>query len=112
MSNSAEGESLDEALALLNNLARMSSKGDFIFRGEARAGNKYIATSLYRYVERQYPDARFDFIDISQVQSEMLGTAKRFTSETDEREILATLRHNGGVVNLVDFTTDYNVFRL
>ena len=39
----------------------------------------------------------------------MLGTARQFTSEADEHQILATLRHNGGPVNLVDFTTDYNV---
>ena len=109
MAYSGKGDGLDEALALLNDLARVCSNGDFIFRGEARASNRHIASSLYRYIERQYPDTRFDFIDISQVQTEMLGTAKRFTSETEEHEILATLRHYGGVVNLVDFTTDYNI---
>ena len=109
LSHLAEDQSLDEALTLLNNLARISAKGNFIFRGEARAGNKHITSSLYRYLERRYPDARFDLVDISLVQSEMLGAAKRFSLETDEHEILATLRHNGGVVNLVDFTADYNV---
>ena len=109
MSYSGEGDGLDEALALLNDLARMCSNKDFIFRGEASASNRHIGSSLYRFIERQYPDTRFDFIDISQVQCEMLGTAKRFTSETEGREILATLRHYGGVVNLVDFTADYNV---
>ena len=109
MSYSGKDDCLAQALALLNGLARMCSNGDFIFRGEARDSNRHIASSLYRYVERQYPDTRFDFIDISQVQSEMLGTARRFTSETEEHEILATLRHYGGVVNLVDFTSDYNI---
>ena len=102
-------EHLDEALELVNDLARRVVGGEFIFRGEARSDNPYIATSLYRYIKRQYPDVHFDGVDISHVQEEMLGTARGFTTETDEHEILATLRHNGGVVNVVDFTTDYNV---
>ena len=102
-------EHLDEALELVNDLARRVVGGEFIFRGEARSDNPYIATSLYRYIKHQYPDVHFDGVDISHVQEEMLGTARGFTTETDEHEILATLRHNGGVVNVVDFTTDYNV---
>ena len=102
-------EHFDEALELVNDLARRAAGGGFIFRGEARSDHPYIATSLYRYIDRQYPDVNFDWLDISHVQDEMLGTARRFTAETDEYAILATLRHYGGVVNVVDFTTDYNI---
>ena len=102
-------EHLDEALELVNDLAHRAVGGGFIFRGEGRSDNPYIATSLYRYIKGRYPDVHFDGVDISHVQEEMLGTARGFTTETDENEILATLRHNGGVVNVVDFTTDYNV---
>ena len=102
-------EDIDEALDLVNQLARIAAGGAFIFRGEARSDNRNISTSLLRYIERQYPDVRLDWLDITHVQKEMLGTARGFTAETDQHEILATLRHNGGVVNVVDFTTDYNV---
>ena len=109
MSNPAEVNSFDEALDFITKLARLASHGNFIFRGEARSSNPRIVSSLYRHIDRQYPGVLFDAITLSQVQREMLGTARQFTSEVDEHQILATLRHNGGPVNLVDFTTDYNV---
>ena len=48
-------------------------------------------------------------MDLERVQEEFLGIAKSFTTEQDPNQILAEIRHNGGAVNLVDFTTDYNV---
>ena len=109
MSVPTVNDALDKTLVLVNELARLASQGSFIFRGETRSSNPHISSSLYRRISRQYPRVPFDLMDLSIIQREMLGTAKRFTSETDEHEILATLRHNGGPVNLVDFTTDYNV---
>lgn len=109
MSNPTMSNPLDEALDFITTLARLASQGRFIFRGEARSSNLRIASSLYRHIGDQYPRVQFDAITLSQVQREMLGTARQFTSEVDEHQILATLRHNGGPVNLVDFTTDYNV---
>ena len=109
MSHPTESNPLDEALDVVETLARLASRGSFIFRGEARSSNLQIASSLYRHIGDQYPGVRFDAITLSQVQKEMLGTARQFTSEADDHQILATLRHNGGPVNLVDFTTDYNV---
>ena len=109
MFHPTESNPLDEALDIVATLARLASRGSFIFRGEARSSNLRIASSLYRHIGDQYPGVQFDAITLSQVQKEMLGTARQFTSETDEHQILATLRHNGGPVNLVDFTTDYNV---
>ena len=109
MSHSIESNSLDEALDLITTLARLASQGRFIFRGEARSTNQQITSSLYRHIDSQYPGVRFDPVTFNQIQREMLGAARQFTSEVDEHQILATLRHNGGPVNLVDFTTDYNV---
>ena len=109
MSHPIETNSLDEALDLITTLARLASQGRFIFRGEARSTNQRITSSLYRHIDSQYPGVRFDPITFSQIQKEMLGAARQFTSEVDEHQILATLRHNGGPVNLVDFTSDYNV---
>ena len=102
-------EDFDEALDLINQLARRTAGGGLIFRGEAKSDNQNISTSLRRHIERQYPGVRLDGLDITHVQEEMLGTARGFTADTDQHEILAMLRHNGGVVNVVDFTTDYNV---
>ena len=109
MSHPTESAPFDEVLDIIATLARLASHGSFIFRGEAKASNRGITSSLYRHINSQYPGVRFDAITLSQVQREMLGTARQFTSEADEHQILATLRHNGGPVNLVDFTTDYNV---
>lgn len=109
MSHPTESDTFDEALDFIATLARIASQGSFIFRGEARSSNRRITSSLYRHINSQYPGVLFDAIDLSQIQREMLGTARQFTSETDEHQILTTLRHNGGPVNFVDFTTDYNI---
>ena len=109
MSHPTESSLLDEVLTLIATLARLASQGRFIFRGEAKASNRQIASSLYRHIDSQYPRVLFDAMDLSQIQREMLGTARQFTSEVDDHQILATLRHNGGPVNFVDFTTDYNI---
>ena len=109
MSTPYETSCFDEALGLVTNIARLSSLGRFIFRGEGKASHRYIASSLYRYMSNKYPLQPFLLMNLSLTQREMLDKAKQLTTETDEHEILATLRHNGGAVNLVDFTTDYNV---
>ncbi len=45
--------------------------------------------------------------DIEVVQNEILEAAKRYTTETDDFEILTQLQHYGGATNLIDFTPDY-----
>ena len=102
-------ELLKEATKLLNELAHSSFGGGYIYRGETRFGNSHVSSSLYRHIVSQYPGTAGAWHNIELVQDEFLEEAKKFTTETDRNEILATLRHNGGVVNVVDFTTDYNI---
>ena len=108
-SGTSNSEHLDSALELINRLAQVSSGGGCIYRGETKLGSSHISSSLYRHISKQYPNVSLPVLDMEMVQEEFLEIAKSFTTEQDHNQILAAIRHNGGSVNLVDFTTDYNV---
>ena len=93
---------LNEVLELTGLLAQKSASGDFIFRGEPRCYEK-VSSNLHR----QYQSIGADTFDIEVVQREILEEAKKYTSETDDLEILTQLQHFGGKTNLIDFTTDF-----
>ena len=98
----SSNDHLDEVLNVINQLAKKSAGGDYIYRGEPEHYEK-VSSSLYR----QYKEIEAIGFDIEVVQKEMLKEASRYTSQTDESEILAELQHYGGNTNLIDCTTDY-----
>ena len=95
--------SAPEVLVLIQEIIEKSANDDYIYRGEPEAHRK-VASSLYRH----YHDIDAEYFAIEEVQKEILDKARRYTSATDELEILAELQHYGGKTNLIDFTTDYH----
>ena len=94
-----------EIIAVMGQLARAAMAADHIYRGEPECYRK-VSSSLYRH----YEDIQSSGFDIETVQKEILDAARRFTTETDDDEILAQLQHFGWYgTNFIDFTTDINV---
>ena len=102
--NNGQGNDLDAVLAIIEKLARMSAGGNFIYRGEPERFPK-VSSSLYR----QYEEIEAEDFDIETVQREIVEEARKYTSESDQFEILTQLQHYGGKTNLIDFTADYLV---
>ena len=108
MTDQPEMEQLDEVglnavLAKIGEILEAASSGGFIFRGEDQVF-EHVSSGLFR----KYHPNRTDTSDIEIFQVRILEEAKRFTTETDERELLSQLQHFGsGLTNLIDFTTDY-----
>ena len=92
----------DQVLSIIYQLAQKSAGGDYIYRGEPSCYDK-VSSNLYRRWQKLGPDQS----DFDAVQKTILYEAKKYTSETDEFEILSQLQHYGGETNLVDFTTDF-----
>ena len=101
-SPAADSVRLLEILAKTNELAQKSVGGGFIYRGEHKC-HPEVSSGLYR----QYKDFAVEDLRIDFIQQDILRDAKRFTSETDDLEILDQLQHYGYQTNLIDFTTDY-----
>ena len=95
---------MDEVLEKLNEVARKSADGGYIYRGENQLFPD-VSSGLFRY----YKDLAVEGLDVEHIQKEIVRDAKRFTTETDDFEILDQLQHYGYQTNLIDFTTDYNV---
>ena len=102
---SAEQSDIDKVLEKINEIARISATGDYIYRGEPECYEK-VSSSLYREYEINIEAEKFD---ITVVQKEILNEAREYTPHKDVREILTELQHYGGKTNLIDFTTDYLV---
>ena len=83
---------------------KLSANGDYLYRGEPECYNK-VSSGLYR----EHSDIEAENFDIEVVQKEILDAAKRYTSQTDDFEILTELQHYGYNTNLIDFTTNYNI---
>ena len=113
-SNTQERHSIDEVINKIKEIAHESSEGEYIYRGEPECYAE-VSSGLYRQYKADYEERKsFDIesfevekFDIELVQEEILNRAKRYTSETDDFEILSELQHFGGKTNLIDFTTDY-----
>ena len=98
----SQNDQLSRVLEKIQEIAEKSADGDYIYRGEPEHYEK-VSSSLYR----KYSDIDTEHFDIEIIQNEILEAAKRYTSETDDFEILTELQHYGGATNLIDFTTDY-----
>ncbi len=93
---------LDAVLQVVNELARKSASGNYIYRGEPECYDQ-VSSSLYR----DFPvDLPLGF-NVDALQEEDLVEARKFTFETDDFAILTELQHYGGKTNLIDFTADY-----
>ena len=102
--SSGKGNDLDAVLAIFTEIARISAGGGFIYRGEPERFPK-VSSSLYR----PYEEIEAENFNIETVQREIVEGARKYTSESDEFEILTQLQHYGGKTNLIDFTADYLV---
>ena len=98
----SQNDQLNSVLGKIQEIVKLSAEGDYLYRGEPECYNK-VSSGLYR----QYSDIEAENFDIEVVQNEILEAAKRYTTETDDFEILTELQHYGGATNLIDFTTDY-----
>ena len=101
-----ESDGLNAVLEIIGELARKSEGQNYIYRGEQRDYHK-VSSSLYRHYESI--DAEGDAI--ASIQENILDQARAHNIEmsdaVEDEDILAELRHNGGKVNLIDFTSDY-----
>lgn len=70
----SSNDHLDDVLNIINQLAKKSSDGDYIYRGEPEHYDK-VSSSLYR----QYEKIDAEGFDIEKVQEEMLKEASRYT---------------------------------
>ena len=102
---------LDEVLEQINEIAKASATGNYIYRGEPAYYEKApyngrVTSGLYR----QYIDIEAEHFDVAVVQADILRAAHEYAPrKMDDFEILATLQHFGDKTNLIDFTTDYLV---
>ena len=102
---SGQANDLDAVLAKIAEIARKSTDGSYIYRGEPEHFPK-VSSSLYRQYEK-IEEIELENLSIEIVQRDMLDAAKVYSSETDDLEILTQLQHYGGKTNLIDFTTDF-----
>ena len=95
---------IDKVLEKINEIAKVSATGDYIYRGESECYEK-VSSSLYRqyHIEAEH-------FDVAVVQPDILTAAQDYTHRPlTDFERLATLQHYGDNTNLIDFTTDYLV---
>ena len=93
---------ISQILDIIVCIAKKSAGGSYIYRGESKHFDK-VSSNLYR----QYGEGDDENFSIVAVQQEILEGARKYTTETDEVEILSELQHYGGKTNLIDFTSDY-----
>ena len=94
---------IDKVLEKINEIAKESATGDYIYRGEPEHYDK-VSSSLYR----EYHDIEAEHFDIAVVQKDILREAREYAPhKMEDFELLATLQHFGDKTNLIDFTTDY-----
>ena len=99
-----ENDQLNSVLEKIQEIVKLSANGDYRYRGEPECYDK-VSSSLYR----KHSDIEAENFDIEVVQKEILDAAKRYTTQTDDFEILTELQHYGYNTNLIDFTTNYNI---
>ena len=100
----SENDQLNSVLEKIQEIVKLSANGDYLYRGEPECYEK-VSSGLYR----EYSKIEAENFDIEVVQKEILDAAKRYTTQTDDFEILTELQHYGYNTNLIDFTTNYNI---
>ena len=96
---------IDAVLEKINDIAKVSATGDYIYRGEP-ADYGRVRSGLYR----QYSRIKAEHFDVAVVQADILRAAHEYAPhKMEDFDLLATLQHFGDKTNLIDFTTDYLV---
>ena len=109
---SSEQPDLDDVLEKINEIAKASATGDYIYRGEPAHYQEHpydgsVTARLYRhYLDREAED--FDVADVETRTLWALHNAVDLHGTTDF-EILVTNHHFGDKTNLIAFTTDFLV---
>ena len=104
-----------EIFDIIQEIANLSAKGDYLFRGEPKHHCK-VSSTLYREYERIIQDADLegelsDF-NIENIESEILKQVKEFIPRSEHAQdfsIFTQLQHYESQTNLIDFTTDFNI---
>ena len=108
---------LDEVLEKINEIAKKSTDGDYIYRGESAHHEEHpycgrVTSGLYRH----YLEMGVEDVNVEGVQYQILMEAMEYipTEEMEsspgqmhESKLLTKLQHYGDKTNLIDFTTDY-----
>ena len=71
--------SLDKVLEKINEIAKASATGDYIYRGEPECYEK-VSSSLYR----EFPDMDRVNANIARTQEAILEEAKAYIGQTDD----------------------------
>ncbi len=98
-------EDLNAVLKIIREIAEKSDSGNYLYRGEPEDYDR-VSSSLWRECKRKMETEDFD---IQAIEGLILDSAKNYTLEQEEIEILAELQHYGGHTNLIDFTTDSHI---
>ena len=93
-----------QVLNIIEEIVLAANEGSYLFRGEPKC-YPLVSSGLYRKHLQLSPGAR----DMNLIEQEIVKSARRFITETDEVEILSQLQHFGYRTNFIDFTTDYNI---
>ena len=99
-------DTLTAVLDKLGEIARVASKGSFVFRGEPKCYEE-ISSSLYREYKTRLNIFGLQGFDIRHVQGDILDDAADYAEDLTPQELLSQLQHFGHPTNLIDFTSDY-----
>ena len=107
---SSEQIDIDKVLEKINEIAKTSATGDYIYRGEPECYEK-ATSSLYR----EFPDLDSGDANIARTQEIILEAARAYIGQTDDIDetdhigLLTEIQHFGGKTNLIDFTEDFHI---
>ena len=83
---------------------------EYIFRGTSKSysvSQDGISSTLYRWISQQQTTHPGQYPTITDIERRILDKARRHHPDGSlDTSVLTTLRHFGGVVNLIDFTRD------
>ncbi len=109
--NTFPGEIFD----IIQEIANLSSEGNYLFRGEPKHHGK-ISSTLYRECERIVQEAGLESelsdFDIEAIEREIANQVKVFIprgEHASDLSIFTELQHYGSQTNLIDFTTDFHI---
>lgn len=104
-----------EIFDIIQKIANLSARGNYIFRGEPKRHCK-ISSTLYRECRSVFREAdlesEFSDFDIKAIEEEILDQVNVFIPRGEhisDPSVLTQLQHYSSQTNLIDFTTDYNI---
>ncbi len=100
---------------IIQEIANLSSEGNYLFRGEPKHHCK-ISSTLYRECEHIVKEANLESelsdFNIEAIEREFLNHVKAFIPRDEhasDLSISTQLQHYESQTNLIDFTTDFNI---